>query len=286
METSKRIPALQRLLDQSVQVTTRNSSDPTFKTWKNTVERTLIRVFGDGSPEVQHFKQLRFFYQAIMMTLGADYSREHQEAFERDFQIIIASLKNYIEELQQEQKDDSAFTVRSGERTILRVFISHAAADFEIVEELVELLEIVGLTHEQIFCTSFAGYGIELGDDFLDAIRSELLNADALVLFVLTQRFYASPVCLCEMGATWVLAKEHIPVLVPPFEFDNIKGVIPLTQGFKINDPFKLNLFKQKIETVFGITSELPHAAWERKRDRVLDRINAKIAAGAGRGAT
>ncbi len=281
MDTRSKIAALERLLEQAEQVKVRDSDDPVFKTWKNTVERTLIRIYGQPSPEVDQFKNLRFFYRAIIMTLGADYSREHRECFDRDFQILTSSLRNYIEELQHEP--DVAFTKDTtslllGEHQISRVFISHAAEDVPLVEELIELLEIIGLTHEQIFCTSFAGYGIDLGKNFLDAIKDELLNANALVLFVLTRRFYASPVCLCEMGATWVLAKEHIPILVPPFDFPDVKGVIPLTQGFKINDALKLNLFKDKIEDAFGLTSQLAQSAWERKRDRVIERLNSKIA--------
>ena len=109
-----------------------------------------------------------------------------------------------------------------------------------------------------------------LGDNFLDSIKAELLNTNALVLFVLTPRFYASPACLCEMGATWVLAKEHIPVLVPPFDFSDVKGVIPLTQGFKLNEPLKLNLFKDEVQAVFGLSQTLTQSAWERKRDRIV----------------
>lgn len=101
-----------------------------------------------------------------------------------------------------------------------------------------------------------------------------------MVLFVLTQSFYASPVCLCEMGATWVQTKDHIPILVPPLDFADVKGVIPLTQGFKINDALKLNLFKEKIESVFGLPSALGQSAWERKRDRVVARLNKTIEAG------
>jgi hypothetical protein len=112
--------------------------------------------------------------------------------------------------------------------------------------------------------------------------KAQLLNRDVLVLFVLTKHFYASPISLCEMGATWMLAKEHIPILVPPFDFDDVEGVIPLTQGFKLNDALKLNLFKTKVEATFGIEAGLAHVAWERRRDRVLDRINAKIASTGG----
>ena len=42
-------------------------------------------------------------------------------------------------------------------------------------------------------------------------------------------------------------------MLVPPFEFSDVKGVIPLTQGFKLNEPLKLNLFREKIQAVFEL---------------------------------
>jgi hypothetical protein len=44
MEAAAKIALLQRLVDQAEQVKIRDSDDPVFKTWKNTVERTLIRV--------------------------------------------------------------------------------------------------------------------------------------------------------------------------------------------------------------------------------------------------
>ena len=66
---------------------------------------------------------------------------------------------------------------------------------------------------------------------------------------------------------------------MPPFEFSDVKGVIPLTQGFKLNEPLKLNLFKERIQAVFELAPTLTQSAWERKRDRVLERLNAKIAA-------
>ena len=201
MDTTKKIKALKRLIDQSSQSPVRDSSDPVFKTWKNTVERTLIRVFGEASPELAQFKQLRFFYQAIVMTLGDDYSHEHRQCFERDFKVLVSSINNYIEELEQDgeaSQNDAA----GSERRVRRVFISHASQDSGIVEELVELLEIIGLNHEHIFCTSFAGYGIDLGENCLDAIKDELINNDVLVLFVLTHHFYASPICLCDNPAS------------------------------------------------------------------------------------
>ena len=63
------------------------------------------------------------------------------------------------------------------------------------------------------------------------------------------------------------------------FDFTDVRGVIPLTQGLEFDD--RLNLFKEKVELAFGLPSTLSQSAWERKRDRVIDRINAKIATAA-----
>jgi hypothetical protein len=277
MEHAARIAVLKRLVEESKTVTTRKNNDATFRTWQNTVERGLLRVFGENSTELGHFKRLPFFYRGVRYS-AADYTQADRNAFERDFQILTESLKRYVQELETEVPT-AAGTPSPELRGIQRVFVSHASADSPIVEELIELLEIVGLTNEHIFCTSFPGYDIDLGDNFLDAIKSELLNADALVLFLLTPNFFRSPISLCEMGATWVLAKEHIPIIVPPLDFSDVKGVVPLTQGFRLNEPLKLNMLKEKIEAVFGLQSSQSQSAWERRRDRVVERINAKIAA-------
>ena len=73
-------------------------------------------------------------------------------------------------------------------------------------------------------------------------------------------------------------AKESIPILIPPFDFKDVKGVIPLVQGFKLNEPLKLNLFKEKIASLFHLRASHSVSTWERKRDRIVARINEKIA--------
>lgn len=54
--------ALQRLLDKAAEIKARDSSDPTFKAWKNTVEQTLVRIYGQPSTQVEQFNDLVFFY--------------------------------------------------------------------------------------------------------------------------------------------------------------------------------------------------------------------------------
>jgi TIR domain len=258
------IDMLQRLLSQSATITVQDSEDVNFQTWKHTVERTFIKVFGDNSPELNQFKKLSFCYPVYFDNID-NFSKD-REYFRKDFDIITALIKSYIEELNEDfmSKENQA---------ISKVFISHSSRDDALVEILVELLESTGLPSESIFCTSLAGYGIKLGDNFLDKIRYEL-NNNTLVLFLLTPNFFASSICLCEMGATWALTKMHVPIVVPPLDYQDIKGVIPLTQGFKINDRLKLNELKEMIESLFNLQTNNSQSIWERKRDNMIVRIN------------
>ena len=73
-------------------------------------------------------------------------------------------------------------------------------------------------------------------------------------------------------GAAWALSKGHIPIVVPPFSYSDIEGVIPKTQGMLINELPKLNSLKEKLEKDFGL-QQLNLNSWERKRDRFINNV-------------
>lgn len=172
-------------------------------------------------------------------------------------------------------KSDGKVVANFKTTTPKKIFISHATKDKELVGEFIEILENIGINSTQIFCSSFEGYGIPLGENFLDKIKQEL-SSEVLVLFVITNNFYESKVCLCEMGAAWALSKGHIPVVVPPLSYSDIQGVIPLTQGLLVNDISKLNSLKEKLEQDFGL-QQINLNSWERKRDKFIKNINKLI---------
>ncbi|RUT43434.1 toll/interleukin-1 receptor domain-containing protein [Paenibacillus anaericanus] len=157
-------------------------------------------------------------------------------------------------------------------KILKKIFISHSSKDSEYILPIIDLLEGIGVTSEEIFCTSYEPYGIPLGENFLERIKAEL-NENVLVLFVWSSNFFDSPVSLCELGATWVRSSKHIPILIPPFDFKDVQGVLPLSQGFKINVSEKINSFKTKILEFFGL-KELDTNIWERKRNNFLAQIN------------
>ncbi len=74
------------------------------------------------------------------------------------------------------------------------------------------------------------------------------------------------------MGATWVRTNQNIPILIPPFNYDDIKGVIPTTHGMKINEKEKFNTLKEIIEKFIGI-EPIGVSVWERRRDKILKEI-------------
>ncbi len=185
---------------------------------------------------------------------------------------LITSIAASSLHLLTKDNNDSSNIPDLKKNQFKKIFISHSTKDKEIVEEFVDLVEHLGLRKENIFCTSFDEYSIELGENFLDRIKKELKN-NPLVIFMFSDNFFKSEICLCEMGATWALSHTYIPILIPPFDFKDIKGVLPNTQGFIITNKEKFNSFKIFIEEHFDIKNSLDHTSWERKRDRAIDNI-------------
>ncbi len=107
-----------------------------------------------------------------------------------------------------------------------KIFISHSSLDIEIVRPFVELLEDINVDNDKIFCSSLAEYGIPLGENIADAIKKEFQNKRILVIFMLSDNYYKSAMCLNEMGAAWVMKKDYYSILLPDYEFKSIKGAI------------------------------------------------------------
>ncbi len=156
--------------------------------------------------------------------------------------------------------------------TLKKVFISHSSIDKDYIEKVIDILELIGVHSSDIFCSSFEGYGIKLGENFLDRIKDEL-NNEVLVVFILSKNFYNSPISLCEMGATWIKTNYHVPILIPPFDYKDIKGVIPQSHAMKINESEKYNNLKDLIEHKFNLKT-MNSSIWERKRNKILAEIN------------
>lgn len=153
-----------------------------------------------------------------------------------------------------------------------KLFISHSSKDDKKIKPLIDLIENIGVHHNQIFYSSNPVYGVGLGENIFTRLKTELED-NVFALFMLSDNFYESPVCLCEMGAVWIKSNKQIPILIPPFGFNGIQGVFPGSLGFLMNDKSQLNNFKGELESHFKLTP-IHISRWEEKRDEYILKIN------------
>ncbi|WP_461256141.1 toll/interleukin-1 receptor domain-containing protein, partial [Treponema sp. R80B11-R83G3] len=93
------------------------------------------------------------------------------------------------------------------------IFISHSSKNKSIADKLVDLIETgIGVSSDNIFCSSLEGMGIPSGKNFINFIK-EQITEPKIVILLLTQSYYKSIFCLCELGASWALSHNIIPII-------------------------------------------------------------------------
>jgi hypothetical protein len=157
-----------------------------------------------------------------------------------------------------------------------RIFVSHAAKDEELVEDLVDLLQVgVGIHPDEIFCSSLPGMNIPTGIAFVDYIKSKVAAPD-LVLLVISPEFLKSPFCNNEVGTSWALSLPIHPLLLPPTDYADVRGVLAGIQVGKLSDKESLNDLRDDFTEKLGI-KPLRTSHWERKRDRFLSKLSGTV---------
>ena len=151
-----------------------------------------------------------------------------------------------------------------------KIFISHSSDDKEYVQCLVNFLDDIGLSADQMFCSSIPGYGIPLDEDIYQYLRQQFQSYDIHVFLILSKNYYESVACMNEMGAAWVLQSKYTTILLPEFKFEEIAGAInPRQIGLKLDDEItvvkeKLGELKNTLTHEFGL-STIPDTRWEQK---------------------
>jgi hypothetical protein len=153
------------------------------------------------------------------------------------------------------------------------IFVSHATADRPLIDEFVQLLEGgIGIRSSQIFCSSLETQGVPPGVDFKHYIRDTIKDSQ-LVIGIVSERFYSSPFCMCELGASWVLAKTFIPILVPPVTFQDLRGVLGGTQCLSIDRSEDLDTMHSVVAKLSSEASAV--ARWNSRKSRFLEKLHA-----------
>ncbi|MGN7986472.1 MULTISPECIES: toll/interleukin-1 receptor domain-containing protein [Pedobacter] len=140
----------------------------------------------------------------------------------------------------------------------MKIFISHASSNKKYGSALVELLLGIGIKDEQIVFTSNPAYGIPIGNNIFNWLKTQI-SEESFVVYLLSPDYYKSIACLNEMGASWIVENEHAAIFLPGFDLSDKSfqsgAIDPREIGFFINDEDRLTQFCQMLEKYFSITT-------------------------------
>jgi len=164
-------------------------------------------------------------------------------------------------------------TARKSSRPI---FISHAATDKAIADQVVDLLDTaMGIAvQDDVFCTSLEGLKIPPGTDFKGFIKDQIQEPEIVILLI-SQNYLSSQFCLAELGASWAMSHRIIPFLIPPITVDDLKAVLTNIHVLQIDDGSDWNEALAVFRDVLKIDPNINR--WERKRDDYLEAIKELI---------
>lgn len=201
-----------------------------------------------------------------------------------NFDYINSFIKTIVGTVDQDSNDiglslPAEFDAAPSEERKPLVFISHCEEDKAYSDKLIALFQRTGLPNDLIFSYSSPGHGIPMGGEIYKELKERLSPSNRVfVLYLLTENFYASPDCLNEMGAAWITSQKQLGILIPPFEYKDVRGAIgKSTIHMNINRDANLNELRDEIETFCGV-SLVSGNPWETMRNQFIADIESLIA--------
>lgn len=157
-----------------------------------------------------------------------------------------------------------------------KIFLSHATADKALADKLIELLTTgCDISPNDILCTSEPGMGVPIGNEnFIEYLQKQMQDP-ALVILLLSQNYFASQFCLCELGATWGLKLPTFPLAVPPVNKANLKATLLVTQAGYVTDSECLHDLRDRIRDDLG--KSVPTALWDAKAKNFIKVADALV---------
>ena len=136
----------------------------------------------------------------------------------------------------------------------------------------------MGLSGKNLIYTSNPSLGVPVGRDIFGFLKGCFTDYDLYVVFVISRdNYYASPVCLNEMGAAWVVGSGCCPVLLPGMEFEQMRGVLgSSTSAISLDRPgeakYQLGQVRDRVLSHVGLPA-LDDDRWEGLRDGFLKSV-------------
>lgn len=244
---------------------------PEFSLWKQEVQLELQSLYDESKEK---------FIHSIIVILKQGFNGWRDEHSFNELSGGLLAIKKNIDKYYSPKNENTKIIqgVNDMNQKRTKVFISHSSKDQSYISQIVGFLEDIGLRSDQLFCSSVPGYNIPLNEDIFDYLKKQFQEFNLHVIFVLSKNYYESVACMNEMGAAWVLQNKYTTVLLPGFEFHEIKGSINPRQialkldGDRIEIKEKMDQLKNVLINDFQLTL-MPSIRWESKRDNFITKI-------------
>lgn len=152
-----------------------------------------------------------------------------------------------------------------------KIFISHSSKDRDIVEKFVNhiLLLGIGLSTEDVFCTSIENLAIRNGEDIRAHIQENIRCADFSFLLI-SDNYKASEICLNEMGAVWAYDSNVRLYLLPDTNFNSIGWLCDTRKANKITNTVALDLLYKEMCEYYSLPDNFRN--WSQQREIFINR--------------
>ena len=194
--------------------------------WQLTCKDVLINAFGESHRYVSYYTET-----VTQKNSGYNYKIEFQNEVEQGLSV----LEGIHESLELGIAPPTSKTKSKSNTKRPKIFISHSSKDKELISSFIENILILGLglNKDDIAFTSHEIYGVKPGDKINQYIKDNIASAE-VVLFMISNNYKESEVCLNEMGATWALDKSFISVLLPYAGFEKLGWLTLYEKGIQI----------------------------------------------------
>lgn len=150
-----------------------------------------------------------------------------------------------------------------------KIFISHSSEDKELIGKFCDhILQLgIGISHDDIFCTSIEEMAIENGEDIRKHIHNNIRYADFSFLLI-SENYKKSEICINEMGAVWAYDNNVRYYLLPNSNFDKIGWLCDTKKAEKINNTIALDALQKELISFYTLPDK--GIAWSRQRESFL----------------
>jgi len=200
---------LQRLISEAAFLLGEKFESAKRSEWTSTARAVLERSFPAGSSIRSSFET------AQSVAFGVDDTEEQlRMGANGTLSSELAVLRSAVEQLSWGIEEENPMpTTKTSTKSTLEIFVSHSSKDLALAEAVVELVRsALGLTANQIRCSSVDGYKLPAGVNTESQLREEV-NASTAVIGLITTNSLNSYYVMFELGARWGSGRFLAPLL-------------------------------------------------------------------------